>query len=157
MPIKKYESNYDEESLVLHIDGKDTRIEFKGGGRYPFKHGGVYITENPKIQNALEARRDYGRRFRVVDSYMTRSEQEKQNREVLDDLAKLPTKKAEPQEPIRKIVESSIKTVDEVKNAIEARDYILKNFPGTVFKEVQSKTLILDFAKTHNVTFPNWK
>ena len=48
MPIKKYESNYDEESLVLHIDGKDTRIEFKGGGRYPFKHGGVYITENPE-------------------------------------------------------------------------------------------------------------
>lgn len=152
MPIKKYESRYHEEAILIHLaNGKEMRIAFKGGSKYPRPHGGVFVTDNTEIQEAIERRKNFGTAIRLVETNLTRAEQEKKNDAFLQKLA---PKEAET--PEKTLAPSSTTTVPGVTNALGAREYILKNFPGTVFKEVLSKTLILEFARKHQLVFPDW-
>jgi len=156
MPIKKYSSDYAKESIILRVKGKTKRIEFRGGGKFPQKRGGVFITANMAIQKALERRPDFKRRWTILSSDLTRAEQlAEANRELaeLDAIKmsvipnKVPEKVPVKQETVAK----------EVTKFQEARNYIITAFPSKfTLAELKSKVLVREVAKKLNVSFPNW-
>jgi|GEM_PF-3036220 hypothetical protein len=77
MPIKRYESKYEEEHVILTLaSGKKINIAFKGGGQYPKPHGGNYITDNREIQDAIEARNDFNTKWKITLNSPTKQESE---------------------------------------------------------------------------------
>ncbi len=75
MPIKKYESLFHEDYLQVTLSsGIIVKVAFKGGGEYPKPHGGCYVTDDKVIQDALEARKDFNQKFKIILIVPTKSE-----------------------------------------------------------------------------------
>lgn len=144
MPIKKYESRFDEETIVLNLPEKSIRIAFHGGGRYPKKHGGVYITDKPEIQKALESRNDFAKRWKILYSEATREELKKLEPINIDQI---------PLNEEKKLVGT---TLTEYSTFQQVRNYLLKTYPMTTFSELRSKENTKKFAADHHLNFPNW-
>lgn len=60
MPLKIYRDKKSRNSTIfVDVDGKDVRIEFIGGTVSYSNNTGCYVTNDLKIQQALESRKDF--------------------------------------------------------------------------------------------------
>jgi hypothetical protein len=164
MPIKKYESlRWNHERVLLNVEGRQIEALFTNGTGYPRKVRGTYMTENVKIQNALEGRHDFKRRWKIVQVTPTRYEQESRARAEIDQVKNLkidPIPRREPVPSEVKLEQSSLIPEDdpilEVTNAQKAKEYILQRFEDKTHRDFPNKNAILDFAREQGIEFPNW-
>lgn len=156
MPIKQYESKrFQQESVIVNVNGESRRLIFVGGGFGKIKKFGQYTTDDSAVQQALERRSDFAQRFKIIWSQPTGQEEDNK---VLEDLEEL--KKISPKLPIEEEKKLSESTFDEelplVTNAQKAKEYLLKHVPGTTYSKVQNKAMILAVAEANKISFPNW-
>jgi len=171
MPIKKYESiAFAKLSIPIKLGSKAKRIEFKGGVRYPKRRGGTFVTDDVRIQKALERNSGYNRKFKRVSSDLTRGEQDKENAEVLTKLQDIPAAPPVIAPPVVEpiivppigvpigvpIVDITEIIADEVTKFQEGKNFLLSKFPDLNSPGLRSKALVREVAAAKGVTFPNW-
>lgn len=157
MPTKKYESRYSEEGVILHLPTEDKRIYFKGGGRYPKKRGGYFMTDDPIYQHALESRLDFKKRWKIIESYPTKDELLIEQAGMAKLEPKVISKIPEPViEPKLAGEVSEKRIIQDLLNFQQVRNWLLKNFPGTTFSDLRSKEATKKFAAEQNIVFPKW-
>ena len=140
--IKTYKS-----STVLSFTVRLSNESLKRVRFTPYSWGGgIYITDNKLIQEAIEHEPLYGSLFKLQSVEETEEEKAKA----------VATPKAEPKK--EEAVQEQPKE-EEVKNNIvkvadfaEAKEYLMENF-GYKSAQLRSQKAITEAAETHNITF----
>jgi hypothetical protein len=183
MSIKKYESLFHEDYLQLTLaSGRVIKVAFKGGGEYPKPHGGCFVTDDQNIQDALEARRDFNQKFKIILNVPSKGEIKPLTPKIPPKIDLEPDKKelappalpenpatepeqeaetepaTEPEQQAKSDEEPATeqKAILDVVNFQQVRNYLCKNYPGTTFADVRSKESAKKFAIEKKISFPNW-
>lgn len=164
--LKKYEVvGYINLTTQIKVEDKFIEIIFGGGNTYPLRRG-IYTTENPKIQKALEKAKDFNKKYKLVqinNRVLSKVEAEKPIDEQIIELKKereelhkeISSLKA--QLDLRKLTKNTIGTsVPDIVNGQQAKDYLVKQFKCDADK-LKNKMLIQQEMKRRNILFPDWK
>lgn len=129
--LKVYQSTVSKRAQTYVIlNGKPVMIEFVGGTTVPIKSNGKFVTSNTELQNAIEASPDFNSKFVLLATEETEQKKE--------------------------VVESTLFQALGIHNGQQAKEYLMKKFPGTTFRELTTKAMIISFAKSKNIEFPEW-
>lgn len=160
---KIYQSiGYIRLDLNISYKGVMKKFEFTNGQKLPIKRCGIYITDIPFEQEALETNPQFGKMYKLVsESEVFEVKKEKTDKEVINELketnlklmSELEKTETKPEEPkVEQII------AKDVVNAQQAKEFLLTNYPDEYdAKKLPNKTTILARAKDKNVIFPNWK
>jgi len=164
--LKKYEVvGYINLTTQIKVEDKFIEIIFGGGNTYPLRRG-IYTTEKPKIQKALEKAKDFNKKYKLVqinNRVLSKVEAEKPIDEQIIELKKereelhkeISSLKA--QLDLRKLTKNTIGTsVPDIVNGQQAKDYLVKQFKCDADK-LKNKMLIQQEMKRRNILFPDWK
>lgn len=113
------------------VNGKYIPIVFTGGTNSPKRENAKFTTDNESIQEALEKSPYFNREYKLINV-----------EEVVV--------------PVQIPEQIQIKQIEGIFNGQQAKEYIIKNFPGTTFRVLQNKQMILQFAKEHHIEFTDW-
>lgn len=130
---KVYTSIHFQFSTFVKVDGKNVPIEFKGGMNYGnMVKKGLFVTEDEKIQKAIEDDPRFGWEITQKDKPVASVGRQK-----------LPEKKAE-----------DIKVVDAITDFQSAKDFLRKEYDIT-HQSLNNPENILKKAEEIGVVFPN--
>lgn len=150
-------------SSYVRVGGVVTQVKFTGGQKTPKLITGKLITSDVALQKALESSPEYGKNWvRIVPPEGAPPETEPVKPVIIES-------KPEPKpiipEPVIDLDKEEAKleevvapvNVSGVKNAQQARNYLMANYKGLKFNTLMSKVGISEAAKKHNVVFPDWQ
>jgi len=162
MKRKTYQSiGYPKLHAEIEVDGKGYVVEFTGSlVSQKYSRNGIFITENEKIQKALEADSGFNKDFRLIET--TDSNPIRENIE----LQRMTYKKELEEEQVsQEIIEAETKPIEkepsdpelvhEITNTQTAKRWLADN-KGAVITKLNDKKSVLDYAKSVNVKFPDW-
>ncbi len=119
------------------IDGDNTfTVSFEGGTTLPYQ-GGKFTTSNPTIQAAIERRKDFGKRIRLIHSTEVMPEPE-------------PVVTHDPPPP------QEGHTVEGVTNFQGAKKWIADNIEGVTWAMMPNKKAVEAMMEKHRIVFPDW-
>jgi hypothetical protein len=142
--MKKYISS-SSVSFSIQVDGRERRIRFTDSTR----GGSVFMCDDEKICNLIEARKDFGPVYRLDPFFADNFKEEPA--EVVSEV--VPPVAPETTEPVTVEDADGVTVVPEVRTLSEAKEY-LKN-GGVQPAAIRSKADILAVAKELMVSFPN--
>ena len=148
---KVYQLNngYIHNSIIVYIDGNPQSITFEHGNVDPY-HGGKFGTTDPKIQEALEKRKDFGTKLIVI--YQETTGDAKEDKEII-----INRELATPNEGnhLTKEESANIQVVTDVTGFQQARAWLVKN-TNLKHSDLPNKAAVLEAMQTHEVQFPEW-
>lgn len=130
-------------TATVSVDGVNTFCPFEGGVTSPIWTGGIFVTDDLGVQQAIEKRTDFGDFIKLVYT----SEHDVTPLAVVNEIIEEAIK---PETPVEKIV------VPEVKNGSDAKAWLSKNIESVTYAMLPNKDAILKVAAEHNIDFPNW-
>jgi hypothetical protein len=128
---KVYEANCLKLIKFVKISGKSIECPFVNGIRTPLPIGGRYGTRFIEIQECLEKSPDFGKKFKLISTEEPKKEETEETK-------------------------IQITPIGGITNGQQAKEYIIRNYPGTTFRVLANKQMILQFAKEHNIEFTDW-
>lgn len=131
--FKTYKSKITNLSLPITVDGKERRIEFRGG--LPGK--GFYNTANRAEQVAIERHRRFGKTIFLVGEYP----QQENDDENVEDLNAVPA-------------DENMLVVEECSTVQAAKEWLMAN-AGASQADVKNKQAVLAYASNKGISFPN--
>lgn len=131
--FKTYKSKITNLSLPITVDGKERRIEFRGG--LPGK--GFYNTANRAEQVAIERHRRFGKTIFLVGEYP----QQENDDENAEDLNAVPA-------------DENMLVVEECSTVQAAKEWLMAN-AGACQADVKNKQAVLAYASNKGISFPN--
>ena len=138
--LKTYKSKITNLSLPITVDGKERRIEFRGG--LPGK--GFYNTANRAEQVAIERHRRFGKTIFLVGEY-PQQENDEENAGESDDVSA--DENAVP-------ADENMLVVEECSTVQAAKEWLMAN-AGASQADVKNKQAVLAYASNKGISFPN--
>jgi hypothetical protein len=154
--LKVYQSkSFTTYTAVLRIGDQVTDVTFNGGISMPFT-GGKFSTTDPAIQQALESREDFNKKFLIV--YVSPQEpapkkKAEQPQEVTTQQAVVdngPTEGGEAE-----ITPAGGYLVPGIDKFQTAKSWIAKNIEGVKHSDIPNKAAVKEVMRLHDITFPD--
>lgn len=143
--FKTYKSKITNLSLPITVDGKERRIEFRGG--LPGK--GFYNTANRAEQVAIERHRRFGKTIFLVGEY-PQQENDDENVEESEDVST-----DENAEDLNVVpADENMLVVEECSTVQAAKEWLMAN-AGASQADVKNKQAVLAYASNKGISFPN--
>lgn len=168
--IKKYQAKRALKfSMDVTVEGVTRQIEFVGGTNSPYYVKGYYITDDEKLQDAMETHPMFGDNlgFILVEEIkkdisvnpVIQGTVTTNKNPIVENLSDQ-EKTTPPEEPVIEISEEkeeevAVQSVGGITNAQKAKEWLKKNKNATN-SEVKNVNAINDFCKTVGVVFPDW-